>query len=83
MRKKAKKIGIQILGVACVVLGVAGLVLPILNGIFFLALGLLLLSVYSPLAKQWLHWFGKRHPKLEHAVVRMESWLMAKIGDIE
>jgi uncharacterized protein len=83
MRKKVKKIGIQTLGLVCLVIGVAGLVLPFLNGIFFLAVGLLLLSVYSPGAKKLLHKIGRQHPKAEAAVLKMEGWLMTRIGEID
>lgn len=83
MKKKAKKIGIQALGVGFLIVGTAGLVLPFLNGIILILAGLLLLSIYSPTAKAFLHKLGKQHPKAERAVQKMENWLLQKIGDID
>ncbi|MEQ8371083.1 MAG: hypothetical protein RIE31_01410 [Alphaproteobacteria bacterium] len=45
-------------------LGVAGLVLPILQGVFFLLVGLALLATVSPRAARWQERLRHRYPSL-------------------
>jgi uncharacterized membrane protein YbaN (DUF454 family) len=54
---RAGKIGV---GVALLILGVAGLFLPFLQGVLFLVMGLTLLSTESPRAKVWLEYLQER-----------------------
>lgn len=75
MKYHVKKISTQTLGLLFIMLGVAGLILPILNGTIFLLAGLFLLSVYSPWAKKQLDRIGSLHPKLGHVVIRVERFL--------
>lgn len=55
------------LGYAFLVLGVVGLVLPILQGVLFLTVGLLILSKHAPWAERLLGRLKSRYP----AVARM------------
>jgi uncharacterized membrane protein YbaN (DUF454 family) len=63
------------LGCIFIVLGVAGLVLPILQGVLFLAIGLGLLSRDVPWARRILERLRARHPEwaatLDRAAVRV------------
>jgi uncharacterized membrane protein YbaN (DUF454 family) len=52
--------GRMLLGVVCLVLGVAGLFLPFVQGILFLVVGLTLLSTESQVARRWLEWLRAR-----------------------
>jgi len=54
-----------IAGVALLLLGVVGLFLPVLQGILFLALGLLLLSIDIPWFRRFAEALEKKHPRLE------------------
>lgn len=81
MARHIKRIGIQALGFAFILLGVAGLVLPILNGTIFLLAGLVLLSVYSERAKAILHKIGRQHPQAERAVIKVERWVHKVVGE--
>ncbi len=47
-------------GWSLVVLGIVGLVLPILQGVLFLGLGLSILAVDRPWARRALHWIRDR-----------------------
>jgi uncharacterized membrane protein YbaN (DUF454 family) len=73
-RSRLKRLGILVSGWLFVVLGVLGLVLPILQGILFLFIGFSLLSLESPWAKRLMERFAARHPayaaKLENARLR-------------
>jgi uncharacterized membrane protein YbaN (DUF454 family) len=64
MRSKAKRIAIKVSGWCFIVLGILGLVLPILQGILFLLVGLYLLSDDSPWAARVLHRVRKKFPKI-------------------
>lgn len=52
------------LGILFLILGIIGLVLPILQGILFLIIGLILLAPYSPLIQRQLAAFRINHPKI-------------------
>lgn len=54
MRKKIKRTVISVLGIFFVLLGILGLVMPFLQGFFFLAIGLILISIYSPSLRGWI-----------------------------
>lgn len=83
MRKRAKRISIQTIGFFFLLLGIAGIILPVLNGIFFLIAGLLLLSLYSPWAKDILNRVGKTHPKAEKIVAKIDGWIRKYVGEVE
>ena len=62
-----------ILGWIFLVLGVAGLVLPFLQGILFIAIGLWLLSSESEWARRKRDWLLNRFPQLRPRLERMEA----------
>lgn len=82
MAKHVKKISIQAIGFAFILLGVAGLVLPVLNGTIFLIAGLFLLSVYSPRAKLLIKRIGDQHPQAEKLVLKIEKFMHKYIGEV-
>jgi hypothetical protein len=69
--EKFKRIGMLIIGWFFVGLGVLGLFLPILQGILFIMIGLIILSSRSEMVKRWLKHLEERHP---HYHERMEKW---------
>jgi len=62
MMALAKKTAILLIGWTFIVLGVLGLFLPILQGVLFLLIGLLVLSKESTVAKSILGRVEKRYP---------------------
>ena len=58
-----KSLIVRVLGWAFIMLGVIGLFLPILQGILFLAIGMVLLSRESPWIGNKLVLLEKRYPK--------------------
>jgi uncharacterized membrane protein YbaN (DUF454 family) len=64
MKAQIKKICIKLAGWGFILLGLAGLVLPVLQGILFLLIGLYLLSTDSPWAARLLHKIRERFPKI-------------------
>jgi uncharacterized membrane protein YbaN (DUF454 family) len=52
------------LGWAFILLGLAGLVLPVLQGVLFLAIGVLLLAGVSVRVRRWIVLARRRYPAL-------------------
>lgn len=80
LKKKLKKYFIITLGVLFIIVGLAGLVLPVLQGWFFLAIGALLLSMYSPGIRTWMDRHTARYPKLHAFVERAQGWTTKVFG---
>lgn len=70
------RILLAVAGWACVLLGIIGLFLPILQGILFLVLGLLILSVEYRWARRLLDWLGDRYPAVRRLIEseRFRKW---------
>jgi uncharacterized protein len=70
---------VLILGWGCILLGIVGLFLPILQGILFLLVGLIILSTQYVLAHKLLDRLRRRFPKLggtaEPASAKALAWL--------
>ena len=79
MTARLKRIGVIIVGWAFIVLGTIGLFLPILQGVLFLLIGLLILSTEYVWAHNLLHKLRVRFPKIaahmDHARERAERWI--------
>jgi uncharacterized membrane protein YbaN (DUF454 family) len=67
----------HVLGWGSLALGVAGLVLPVIQGWLFIALGALLLAPDVPFFAQLLDRIERRIPALRHPIARMR----ARFGD--
>lgn len=63
MKKHARRIILDTLGWLFVIVGVVGLLLPVLQGILFLIIGLYLLSLNSAWFNGRLERLLKRHPR--------------------
>lgn len=71
MRQKLKKMLQLAAGWMLLALGVVGLFLPVLQGVLFIMLGLLVLSYHSPWAERLLARLRRRFPK-QHRL--MHEW---------
>ena len=65
-KSKLKRAAIHFAGWFFLLLGIVGLVLPILQGILFILVGLFLLSSVSPRAERILHKIRKRFPRISN-----------------
>jgi uncharacterized membrane protein YbaN (DUF454 family) len=63
MSRRVKRYAILILGWVFIFLGILGLFLPILQGILFLTIGLILLSRESVGAAAKLDWLKTKYPR--------------------
>jgi Putative transmembrane protein (PGPGW) len=79
MQTRLKRLTILIAGWAFILLGVAGLFLPILQGVLFLLVGLLILSTEYVWAHRLLGKLRARFPKInlqfEKATARANLWM--------
>ncbi len=82
MRKKIKKILILTFGISFIILGLLGLVFPFLQGILFLIIGFIILSLYFPqvitILKKYLH----KHPHLVEKIEKIEKKIKEFVGEI-
>mgnify|MGYP002629676086 FL=1 len=63
------------LGWTFMIVGVAGLFLPILQGVLFLAIGLIILSSVSPYARLWRQRLVRRYPAFGRVLVHANGWV--------
>lgn len=80
MKRHAKRALVLTLATLCLILGLAGLVLPILQGWLFLAISLILFSMYSPRLRAWMDRHTVRYPHLHKFVLRAEAWTARVFG---
>ena len=79
MKAQVKRVALLVVGWAFILLGIAGLFLPVLQGILFLLIGLFILSSEYVWAHKLLHKLKLRFPHMaehfEHAKQRSEDWM--------
>ena len=84
MNRHAKRILILIVGWAFILLGIVGLFLPILQGVLFLMIGLVILSTEYVWAHHLLTRIKERFPKLgrlaDQAAEKAKAWLQRLTG---
>lgn len=80
--KRFKRPALFTLAFILLALGVAGLFLPFLQGVLFIAIGIVLLSLLSPRVRKFLEPHRLRFPKLHALLQRAEEWVKRVIGDI-
>ena len=64
-----------------ILLGLAGLVLPFLQGFLFLAIGLVLLSVASRPFGAWMEQHTRKYPKLHSFVEKVQHRVEKFVGE--
>ncbi|MFB3915470.1 MAG: PGPGW domain-containing protein [Terriglobales bacterium] len=79
MKAKAKHVLLIAAGWTFLLLGVAGLFLPVLQGVLFLLIGLIILSSQYAWAHHWLQKVKKHFPQVAHhserASEKVHRWL--------
>ncbi len=80
MRGYIKHTIIIIVAIFLILAGILGLVLPLLPGILFIMVGLLLLSAYNPRFEFWLHAQTKKYPPLHKMAVDLQAFIERIIG---
>ena len=80
LKKEIKRIIVLTLATVFLLLGLAGLVLPILQGWFFLALSLLLFALYSTTLQTHIDKHTVKYPKVHAWVGKAQAWVERVIG---
>lgn len=80
VKKQLKKILVLAVATVFFALGLAGLVLPVLQGWFFLAISALLFSMYSPTLRAFIDRHTVKYPKLHAFVERAQGWTTRVFG---
>ena len=80
MNKHLKRSLLFVAAFLFIVFGLIGLALPFLQGILFLAIGLILLSIASPTARTWIERHTRKLPKLHLFVEKVEKRITDIIG---
>lgn len=65
-----KRLFVEIAGWSFIVLGIAGLFLPVLQGILFLLIGLMILSANHHWARRWMIRLRERFPQADRQMKR-------------
>jgi uncharacterized membrane protein YbaN (DUF454 family) len=82
MQKKIKKILVLAIGSIFIILGLFGLVLPFLQGIVFLAIGIILISFSFPKIRLWVDKHAEPYPHVSSVIKKMETLVKKLIGEI-
>src|SRR5262245_9826552 len=83
-KQRLQRAAIHVVGWAFILLGIAGLVLPILQGILFILVGLFILSSVSPWADRLLQKIRRRFPRISNqfdAAKEKAKKVQARIAD--
>lgn len=82
MHKQAKKILVLTLGIMFIILGLIGLVAPFLQGILFLIIGFMILSLYFPVIRHHIQKHAQKFPHALSLVNKAEKWIAKFVGEI-
>lgn len=82
MLRHTKRVLLLIFAIIFLVLGVLGIFLPFLQGILFLAIALVLLSMLSPTVREAIERQTRKHPKVHSVVLKAEGFIRKIVGDI-
>jgi uncharacterized membrane protein YbaN (DUF454 family) len=80
MERQIKRIVVLVIGWLLIAFGVVGLFLPILQGVLFIMLGLLVLSRESETAHRWLKRGRQRYPHLDVKLKEWGKWWRRRFG---
>jgi uncharacterized membrane protein YbaN (DUF454 family) len=80
IKKQIKKIVILALATLFLIAGLAGLVLPVLQGWLFLAISALLFSMYSPTLRAFIDKHTVKYPRIHKFVDKAQDWTTRVFG---
>lgn len=80
--KKTKRAIIATTGFVFVILGILGLILPFLQGILFIIIGVFLLSFLSPALRSWIDKNTIKYPTIHTKIKKVEEKIKTIFGEI-
>lgn len=75
-----KRAVVEVSGWSCIVLGVAGLFLPVLPGILLLLVGLTILSAEHQWARRWIQRLQERFPTADQKIQEVLNKYFRRTG---
>jgi uncharacterized protein YqgC (DUF456 family) len=75
MRNQIRKILYLLLGLSLILLGIAGLVLPIINGTILLIIGFIIISFESPTLEKKLYTLTQKNAIIHGLYVKIDRFL--------
>ncbi len=81
MIKHTKRAIVFLVGFILVIFGLAAFALPIIPGIVFVVVGLLLLSTFSPSMREWIDKHTRRFPKVHEGVAKIQHFISRIVGE--
>lgn len=82
MKKKIKKVLILTIGIGFILFGLLGLLLPLLQGILFLIIGFMILSLYFPKIRFHIQKHAQKNKHSFSMFNKAEKWIAKVIGEI-
>jgi uncharacterized membrane protein YbaN (DUF454 family) len=79
--KELKRVLFFVTGIFCLLLGLAGLALPFLQGWLLIFLGTAFLALSSRRIRNWIESHTQRFPHLHNGLQRVLNWLERNIGN--
>jgi uncharacterized membrane protein YbaN (DUF454 family) len=80
MERQVKRIVVLVIGWSLIAFGIVGLFLPVLQGVLFIMLGLLVLSRESHAAHRWLQRGRQRFPHVDSKLKEWGKWWRQRFG---
>jgi uncharacterized membrane protein YbaN (DUF454 family) len=78
--RRVRQVTYTLLGTIFLTIGLIGFVTPILQGWFFFVIGLILISLESPVVDEWLSNLARKNSKVDHHYGKLRGWIRSKLG---
>jgi uncharacterized membrane protein YbaN (DUF454 family) len=78
--RTVRQVTYTFIGVVFLIVGIAGLVLPFLQGWFFIAIGLIFISLESPELDNFLQKQARRNTTADKYFSKFRTWTREKMG---
>ncbi len=82
MQRHVKRAFVLTLAIIILVLGIIGIVMPVLPGVLFIAVALILLSLVSATVRAVLDRHTVRFPRVHKGMRRVERAVVRIVGDL-
>lgn len=78
--RRVKQITFTFIGLIFLIIGVAGLILPFIQGWLFIIIGLVFISLESPQLDTWLQRMSQKNRLTEKHFSKFRLWTRSKLG---
>jgi uncharacterized membrane protein YbaN (DUF454 family) len=82
MIKNTKRAVIVLVAFLFLVVGIAGIVLPVIPGLVFIAVSIILFSLFFPAIGEKTRRHTRKYPKLHQAIIDIEERVRRIVGEL-